>query len=112
MRNQFWLHNGCPPDWKNEVKVTDGKVKAVVDAMFTKSLQTHFLEVDHAQIMRENRAKIGRFKEFYERGLIEKTLGHFPIVVWLTTTEHRRRQLEEASKVLPRFRVYTLEDLR
>lgn len=112
MRNDFWIYNGCPPDWRNEVKVSDGKVIAVVDAMFSKSLQTHFLEVDHAQTMRENRVKIERFKELHERGLIEKTLGHFPVITWLTTTENRRKQLVEASKQLPRVKVYTMEDIR
>jgi len=112
MRNELWLYYGCPRDWKNEVKVSDGKTKLVVDSMFTKDTWHHFLEVDHLQSMSENRKKIERYKELYANGLVARTLGHFPTVLWLTTTELRRKQLEEACKGLPRFRVYTLTDIQ
>lgn len=112
MRNEMWLLYGCPRDWKNEVKVSDGKVNIVVDAMFTKDTWYHFLEVDHLQSMSENRKKIDRYKQLYQNGLVAKKLGHFPSVIWITMTELRRKQLEEACKGLPRFRVYTFADIQ
>ena len=112
MRNEMWLFYGCPPDWKSEIKVTDGKTTLVTDAMFMKMLQYHFLEIDHTQTMKENRDKILRYKELAQDGLIAQKLGHFPTVVWLTTTELKRTQLKEACKGLPSVKVYTLSDIK
>lgn len=112
MRNEVWMFYGFPPDWKSEVKVTDGKTTLVTDAMFMKHLQYHFLEVDNTQTMKENRNKIARYKELKDNGLIAQKLGHFPTLVWITTTELRRKQLEEACKPMSSFKVYTLTDLK
>lgn len=112
MRNAVWLYFGFPPDWKNEIKVTDGKTTLVTDAMFMKMLHYHFLEVDLTQSMKENKSKIARYKELNENGLIAQKLGHFPALVWVTTTELRRKQLQEACKTLPGAKVYTLVDIQ
>lgn len=112
MRNEFWLFYGCPSDWKSEIKVSDGKSNIVVDAMFMRSLHYHFLEVDHTQTMKENRTKVSRYKALADEGLIADKLGHFPTVVWLTTTELRRKQLQDACKTLPSVKVYTLTDIK
>lgn len=112
MRNELWLYYGCPYDWKSEIKVSDGKATVIVDAMFSKSMQHHFLEVDHTQTMIENRTKITRYKELLDNGLITQKLGHFPTLVWLTTTELRRKQLQEACKTLPGVKVYTFNEIK
>lgn len=112
MRNDLWLHYGCPNDWRSEIKVSDGKASVIVDAMFTQSLRYHFVEVDNSQSMAENRAKIKRYKELHDNGLLTKQLGHYPTVVWLTTTELRRQQLQDASKALPITKVFTLSDIK
>lgn len=112
MRNEMWLFYGCPADWKSELKVSDGLVKVIVDGMFMKHLQYHFLEVDRMQTMKENRLKIARYKELAKNGLITQKLGHFPTVVWLTNSELRRKQLQEACKGLPGVKVYTLTDIK
>lgn len=112
MRNEFWLFYGCPYDWKSEIKVSDGKATVIVDAMFSKSLQHHFLEIDHTQTMVENRTKISRYKELRDNGLITQKLGHFPTLVWLTTTELRRKQLQEACKSFPGIKVYTFNEIK
>ncbi|MGE6487740.1 replication-relaxation family protein [Paenisporosarcina sp. NPDC076898] len=112
MRNEYWLFVACPPDWKNEVKVSDGRATVIVDAMFMKQLQYHFLEVDNSQQMKENRIKIARYKELAQNGLIAQKLGHFPTVVWLTTTELRRKQLQEVCGGLPNVKVYTINELK
>ena len=112
LRNETWLFYGCPPDWKSEIKVSDGKTIVIVDAMFMKMLQYHFLEVDRMQPMKENRIKIERYKALMENGLIAQKLGHFPTLVWVTTTELRRKQLQDACKTLPSVKVYTLADIQ
>ncbi len=112
MRNEFWLFSGCPTDWKSEIKVSDGKTNVVVDAMYMRALRYHFLEVDRSQTMKENRTKVSRYKTLADEGLITQKLGHFPTVVWLTTSELRRKQLQEACKALPNTQVYTIADIK
>lgn len=112
MRNEFYQYYDCPADWKNEVKVSDGHTTIIVDAMFTKLHTTHFLEVDNLQSMKENRAKIKRYKALYEIGALEQQLGHFPTIVWLTTTELRRMQLKESCEGLPVVQVYLFDEIK
>lgn len=112
LRNEMWLYYGCPPDWKKEIKVSDGRATIVVDAMFMKQLQHHFLEVDITQTMKENKRKIARYKELAQNGLIAQKLGHFPTVVWCTSTELRRKQLQEACKGLPSVKVFTIDEIK
>jgi len=113
MRNDMWFFNDCPKKWKNEIKVSDGHTKVIVDAMFTDNWdRRHFLEVDSIQKMKENRNKIKRYKELFKNGLLEEDIGHFPTIVWLTTTEHRRKQLKDECDGLPIVMVYTTNDIR
>lgn len=110
MRNQFWLFYGCPRDWHNEMKVILEKKYIVVDAMFTRNNFQHFLEVDNLQTMKENREKIKRYKQMIPNFALQ--FGYLPIIVWLTTTELRRKQLLEACKELSNTKVYTLADIK
>ena len=112
MRNDFWLFLNCPPDWKSEIKVSDGSTTVIVDALYSQSLQKHFLEVDHTQTMKENRVKIERYKKLHQNGLLSSSLGHFPVVVWLTSSELRKKQLTEACKELPRYKVYSHAEIK
>ena len=113
MRNDMWFFHDCPKDWVNEIKVSDGYANIVVDAMFTDNWdRRHFLEVDNIQKMKENRDKIKRYKELFQNGLIEEKLGHFPSIVWLTTTEHRRKQLIKECEGLPVVMVFTTRDIQ
>ena len=109
MRNQFWLFYKCPSDWKNEVKISNGKASVVADAVFTRNGFYHFLEVDNLQSMKENRTKIIRYKDLSESLL--KQYGYHPTIVWLTTTEHRRKQLGKASEGL-KVKVYSIDDIK
>lgn len=111
MRNDFWIYTNCPPDWKNEIKVSDGNTTVIVDALYSHNLQKHFLEVDHTQTMKENRLKIDRYKKLYENGLLAESLGHLPVIVWLTTSDLRKKQLTECCNGLPRYRVYTQKEI-
>lgn len=112
MRNEFWLYSGCPSEWKNEIKVSDGEKYIVVDSMFNNGFQHHFLEVDHMQPMQENKSKIQRYLEFYRGGLITEKLGHFPVLVWLTTSELRKNKLKDLCKELPVVKVYTMDEIK
>jgi hypothetical protein len=113
MRNQMWLYLKKPVDWKNEVKLEHKKKNTYIicDALFTIGGLQHFLEVDNLQSMRKNRDKIKRYKDLMKD--IALKIGHYPILVWLTTTELRRKQLEEACRVaeFPHFKVYTVRDI-
>lgn len=109
MRNEIWLHFKCPKDWRNEVKISDEKTSVIADAVFTRNGFYHFLEVDNLQSMKENRAKINRYKELLDS--LVKQFGYFPTLVWLTTTEHRRKQLESACNGL-NFKVFTINDIQ
>lgn len=113
MRNEMWLFSNQPKEWKNEVKVSDGSTSIVVDAMFNDSWERkNFLEVDSTQPMKENRNKIQRYKELLNNGLVEEKLGHFPTLVWLTTTEHRREQLKKECEGLQAVMVFTINDIK
>ncbi|PID15614.1 hypothetical protein CSV63_07505 [Sporosarcina sp. P34] len=113
MRNEMWLFSSQPKDWKNEVKVSDGHSTVITDAMFSDSWdRKHFLEVDSTQTMKENRNKIKRYVELLNNGLVEEKLGHFPTLVWLTTTEHRRDQLKKECTGLQAVMVFTMNDIK
>lgn len=109
MRNQFWLHFGCPKDWRNELKISNGNTTVIADAVFTRNGFYHFLEVDHLQTMKENRTKIERYKMLMES--LGKQFGYYPTLIWITTTEYRRKQLEKACEGL-KVKVYTVDDIK
>lgn len=111
VRNEFFIHAGCPSDWRNEVKVTDGQFKVITDSWFKTNGRYHFLEVDLKQPMKENRAKIEQFVGLFKNKAIENKLGYFPTLIWITTTELRRKQLKELCQEIPCV-VYTLSDIK
>lgn len=111
MRNDFYIYMGYPSDWKNEVKIKDGEFQVICDAWFRRNDRYHFLEVDCTQKMKENRKKVEQYKGLLRNGAIEKHFGYFPRLIWLTTTELRRKQLTELCKDLP-SEVYTINDIK
>jgi len=113
MRNQFFVFAGCPKEWKNEIKISDGKATKVCDSWFKVNEYQHILEVDHLQSMNENANKIKAYSEMQARGVVKKKLGYFPPIVWVTTTELRKKQITklcEQGKL--NYRVYTEEEIR
>lgn len=108
MRNEFWLFFKCPKDWKNEIRISNGTNTVVTDSMFTRNGFQYFLEVDNIQKMKVNRDKINRYKNLMP-SLIQQ-FGYIPTLVWLTTTELRRKQLVEACEGL-KCQVYTMDDI-
>lgn len=111
MRNDFYIYAGFPNDWKNEMKVTDGTNTVICDALFKSNGKYHFLEVDSLQKMKANRAKITQYKGLFDNGSIKEHFGYFPLLIWLTTSNFRKRQLIELCKGLP-YAVYTIDDIK
>lgn len=110
MRNDYYFYMGCPGNWRNEIKVTDGKTTLVTDALFTKNKRHNFLEVDNTQSMAENSAKIKRYKEMFERGLFQKEFGYFPTLHIVTVSRSRVRRFTELCEGLP-LEVYQIIDI-
>jgi hypothetical protein len=111
MRNEFYIYAGYPHDWKNEIKVSDGNYTVICDALYKSKDKYHFLEVDSLQKMKANRAKIANYKGLFENRTIHEHFGYFPKLVWMTTSELRKRQLIELCKGLP-YAVYTINDIK
>ncbi|KQL20459.1 hypothetical protein AN957_18930 [Cytobacillus solani] len=111
MRNDFYIFMGFPHEWINEAKVKDSKYSVVCDAWFKKGGLYHILEVDHTQKMKENKVKVAEYKNLYKSGEMAAHFGYFPKLIWITTTELRRKQLTELCKGLP-CTVYTISDIR
>lgn len=111
IRNDFYIYMGFPHEWENEIKVGDGTFAIICDSYFKKDGKYHFLEVDYTQKMNINKKKLEQYKGLMREGKIAKHLGYFPKLIWITTTELRRKQLIELCKGLP-YAIYTEKDIR
>jgi hypothetical protein len=108
MRNSLYIAYGCPATWKNEVKIgfkEDKKLQVICDAIFQKDQRYHIVEVDHTQKMTKNRSKIEKYKRLVGLGFFKNP----PILVWITTTEYRRKQLTKLLEGLD-HQVFTVND--
>ena len=110
MRNDFFFFVGCPGNWRNEIKVTDGQTTLVSDALFKKDGRYNFVEVDNTQSMTENGAKIRRYREMFDRGLFQKEYGYFPTLHIVTVSRSRTRRFVEMCKGMP-AKVYYHQDI-
>lgn len=111
MRNDFYIFAKYPTEWTNEVKISDGTTTIFADTWFKSKGRFHFLEVDSLQKMKENRMKIKNYTALYNAGHLANHFGYFPQLIWLTTTELRRKQLKELCTDIPCI-VYTIEDIK
>jgi hypothetical protein len=111
MRNNFYIYAGFPKDWSNEIKLSDGEHTVICDAWFKSNGKYHILEVDHTQTMKENRNKIEKYRGLFEKGIMTTHFGYFPLLIWVTTTELRKKKLVELCKGLP-YMVYTIHDIK
>ncbi|MGD7051404.1 replication-relaxation family protein [Sutcliffiella horikoshii] len=106
MRNSIYIAFGCPSTWKNEMKLeVPNKVKVISDALFMKNKVRHIVEVDHTQKMSKNRDKVERYRKLIELGVFDKQ----PKVIWITTTELRRKQLTDLCQGLD-VQIFTVND--
>jgi hypothetical protein len=111
MRNDFYIYAGYPAEWKNEMKLSDGETTVICDSWFKSNGKYHILEVDHCQTMKENRNKIEKYRKLFDNGVMKTHLGYLPLLIWLTTTELRKKKLIELCKGLP-YMVYTIDDIK
>ncbi|POD43921.1 hypothetical protein BKM15_26465 [Pseudomonas syringae pv. syringae] len=112
MRNYLYIELGCPSEWKNEMKITNGegrdKIACIADALIKKGDFFTVIEVDNTQTMKENQKKVDKYRTLRYRG----AFGMFaPKFVWITTTEHRRKELLKANEGL-HVEVYTITDFK
>lgn len=113
MRNEWFIYTGMPAYWKNEVKIGDAVETRICDTLYKDNDYLIILEVDRYQKMSENRVKAQSYYGMYKRGAITRKFGYFPTVVWLTSTELRRKQLKGICNELGLpAEVYTLEDIQ
>lgn len=107
MRNEMYIFTGKPSYWRAEIKVGDSKETVICDALYKDGTVMKILEVDLTQKMSINRKKIQSYAGMNSR------VKDFPIMVWLTSTEHRRKQLKKAcSEAELPAEVYTIEDIQ
>lgn len=111
MRNHFYIFANCPVEWDNEIKISDHDFTVICDAIYKSNKKQYFVEVDSIQKMKENRTKIKQYLGLKNNGLLEKYFGYFPTLIWITTTELRRKQLNELCKDLP-SKIYTLNEIK
>jgi hypothetical protein len=118
LRNDMYIYFECPKDWENELPITfkyqNGlnykEVTIVPDATFTLNDVFHFLEVDRTQSMTENKKKISQYQLLSPA--IEQQFKTKPVLVFYTTTDHRKKILEAAcEKVGLKHMILTKEDL-
>lgn len=106
MRNEWFIFKGNPSYWRNEIKVGDSKESIVCDAIYKENGLMRVLEVDMTQKMAVNREKIKTYKS------ISLRVKDFPLVIFFTHSEHRRKQLIKAcSDAGLKAEVYTLEEI-
>ncbi|RFU70354.1 hypothetical protein D0469_07065 [Peribacillus saganii] len=112
MRNYLYIVLGCPSEWENEMKIThiegNEKITCRPDALIKKGDIYTVIEVDNTQTMKKNLEKIDKYRVLRQRG----AFGFFaPKFIWITTTEHRRKELMAASQGL-NVEVYTVSDFK
>lgn len=88
MRNQVYIHFR-PSDWTTEKRIQWDNNIIVPDAIYRYNNQYYVLEVDNTQLMIENKKKITIYREFKQHG----NYSVFPIILFVTTTEYRQKQL-------------------
>jgi hypothetical protein len=111
MRNDVYIHFGCPKIWQNEYKIPNPEFTIIPDAVFNSKGIQYFLEVDHLQKMKKNVEKLKRYKEFKDMGLWQKRNGgRFPVVLFYTTKDSRKAQINLKNPGIELL-VYTKEDL-
>jgi hypothetical protein len=112
MRNDVYIAYNYPVTWKNEMKISVPDLVTVIsDAMFKAEKIIHLVEVDHLQRMPKNRKKIESYQKLKRSGVFEQNYGHFPRLLWVTTTEHRRKELERLCEGL-NVKIYTVNDFQ
>ncbi|KAA0563687.1 hypothetical protein F0342_12850 [Bacillus sp. CH30_1T] len=109
LRNDIYIHFGCPHDWDIEhtfetvtepLSRTDiiiqgikpsNKRKLVTDAYFTRNGYAYLIEIDNKLNMADNRKKVSNYAEVLP--LIRKNFNGAPILYFFTHTKDRKKKL-------------------
>jgi hypothetical protein len=105
MRNDLYIEVGRPSTWKNESKLSipDTDISLICDAYYTIRNKVYIVEVDNTQKMTKNKHKVREYRKLSE--VTDFTL------IWVTTTEYRKKRLETISEGL-NTKVYLWNDLK
>ncbi len=109
MRNDLYIYLHGPTTWKNEIRIISKgkeKITLVCDAMFQTD-HYNVVEIDHTQTMKKNRTKVKKYRRLIERNVFKG----IPTLYWVTTTEHRKKVLEELCEGL-NTKVFLYHDLK
>lgn len=110
MRNDVYIYYR-PAVWYPELPFEWLDEKIIPDAYFTKNNQHYFLEIDRSQSMVKNESKIQSYQSLKDSGLFQKRYGAFPIILFVTTSEHRQKRLRALLEGM-KAEVLTKESLR
>ncbi|WP_228307274.1 replication-relaxation family protein [Priestia sp. J2] len=92
MRNALYIAFSQPETWKNEQRIKHKIATIVCDATFVEDNTRYLIEIDHEQKMNANRTKMEKYRKLIEINAFGKSSIQ---LVWMTTTEYRRKQLEK-----------------
>lgn len=113
MRNQLYIHFGCPEMWSVEKKAFVKDTFYLQSDVLFKTDVWRFAEIDHMQKMIENEKKIKKYAELKETNAFQNVHKYFPQLVFLTTTEHRKRRLIQMCRNYNMANlVLTLDDIK
>ncbi|WP_454844428.1 replication-relaxation family protein [Priestia megaterium] len=104
MRNDLYIAYNCPDDWKNEMRLLYKDVNVIADALFESNGIRHIVEVDHTQKMQANKIKIEKYRKLLEYGVLKNIR-----LVWMTTTNYRKKKLLEMMGDI-QGQVFTISD--
>lgn len=98
LRNDLYISFGCPASWENESPIQGGMIRIIPDAVFESQEKYKIVEVDHTQKMIVNEKKLNKYAKLKDSNTFQKQLGYFPDLIWITTTEVRRKKLAKYCK--------------
>lgn len=93
MRNALYIAYGSPSNWDNEIRIksegNSSKITLVCDALFKIDKKIYLVEIDNTQTMKKNKAKVEKYRRLIERNVFRGV----PKIIWVTTTDYRRKRL-------------------
>jgi hypothetical protein len=119
MRNEAYIFFGCPKKWGVEEAIKDaqGNVFIRPDVIFAVEENDrerfYFLEIDYMQKMINNKKKIEKYASLQEKNLLQRSLGYFPTVIFITVSDIRKQKLaKECQRHGVPYQIYTLDEIK
>ena len=110
MRNELYIYFNQPKHWIPEFPVEWSKNKLIADVFFKGKEKYYFAEIDNTQSMADNLKKLDKYRDLKQSQLVQKKIGHFPKLLWVTKSEVRKKRLEKHCKGLE-YEIYLLNDI-